>query len=261
MNERQTRTRNTAASLLVTAGLLVSATSFAAGGGGGGGGGGGNAMQISTRDGLYVVDQPVPGEASMAGFVLASQSGSGATPVDTVVTVNGVALIHKPGAAPPWFIVNPEGPQPAVGADGFLHVVATSTSARASRVLNLACPVRVVVTTSPPIGSSLTGATALDMAWTLFPQNAALTSGSSGITFGIDVPQAILSNYDVATGTIGPRLATFQMYDQTTQSAQLAVQPTASTGYVAELSYPGIYVLDGNSGGYCGRVQRYEFTK
>ena len=51
------------------------------------------------------------------------------------------------------------------------------------------------------------------------------------------------------------------MYDQTTQSAQLAVQPTASTGYVAELSYPGIYVLDGNSGGYCGRVQRYEFTK
>jgi len=40
-----------------------------------------------------------------------------------------------------------------------------------------------------------------------------------------------------------------------------AVQPAAATGYVAELRYPGIYKLDGNSGGYCGRAQRYTYLR
>jgi len=39
------------------------------------------------------------------------------------------------------------------------------------------------------------------------------------------------------------------------------VQPAATTGYVAELRYPGVYKLDGNSGGYCGRAQRYTYVQ
>jgi len=30
---------------------------------------------------------------------------------------------------------------------------------------------------------------------------------------------------------------------------------------VSELRYPGVYQLDGNSGGYCGRAQRYTYVQ
>jgi len=214
-------------------------------------------MQVATQHGLYVIDLPQPGEASMSGFVLAEMSGTFSTPADTVVTVNGVPLIHAPGLAPAWFVVDPNGPQPAVGADGFLHISASSASANASRLLDLQCPARVVVATSPAPGSSLAGAAALDMAWTKLPQNNTLFVTGS---FSMDPPAAMLAQYDLATGAIvGP--VGMNVLSQAALDTGIAVQPAAATGYVAELRYPGIYKLDGNSGGYCGRAQRYTYLR
>lgn len=229
----------------------------AGGGGGGAGGGGGGAMQVATQHGLYLVDLPQPGEASVQGFVLASLSGSHATPADTVVTVNGVALMHAPGLAAAWFIVDPQGPQPALGADGLLHIVASSASAKATRALDLACPVRVVVASDPAPGSSLGAAAALDIAWTPLPQNVPLFITGS---FSMDPPAAHLFSYDLASGTIGAFVGQ-SFLGQDATSTSIAVQPSASSGYLAELRYPGVYNLDGNSGGYCGRAQRYTYLQ
>ena len=227
------------------------------GGAGGGGGGGGGGMQIATQHGLYVVDLPMPGEASMTGWVLAAFAGSYFTPEDTVVTVNGVQLIHAPGLVPMFFIVDPNGPQPAVAVDGMLHITASSASTKSTRTLNLPCPSRVVVSTSPAAGASLGGAGALDMAWSPLPQNPSLFVTGA---FSMDPPTARLWGYDLATGVTGEFVGQ-SFLGQTSTGTSIPVQPTASTGYMSELKYPGLYVLDGNSGGYCGRAQRYTYTQ
>jgi len=229
----------------------------AGGTGGGGGGGGGGGMQIATQHGLYLVDLPMPGEAAASGFVLAALAGSYFTPADTVVTVNGVQLIHAPGLAAMYFIVDPNGPQPALGADGMLHITASSASAKSSRTLNLTCPARVVVTTSPAAGASLGGAGVLDMAWSPLPQNVPLFITGS---FSMDPPTARLFGEDLATG-VTTEFVGQSFLSQASTGTSIPVQPTASTGYMAELRYPGTYLLDGNSGGYCGRAQRYTYTQ
>ena len=209
-------------------------------------------MQISVP-GVSVVDIPGPGEPSMIGpgyMVYAALSGgSRATPVDTVVTINGVALIHFPGLAFPYSTLDPNGPQPALGSDSFLHVVTSSVSAKASHKLDLACPARVVQTSVPAPGLSLAGAATLDMAWSPFP-----------VSSGAGVPQLRLRSYDLVTGTSGSFLSSAPL-DWSSTSASLAVLPSASTGYVSELSYFGVYLLDGNSGGVCGRVLCYAYTE
>jgi len=141
---------NAAASTLVAAAvLLTGGAAFAAGGGGaGGGGGGGGKLQIATR-GLFVVDQPRLGEANITGYLIAQLAGGGGTPADTVVTLNGVRLVPMPGTVAGYFIVDPAGPQPALGPDGFLHLVASSVSANNTRQLNLPCSQPVVETTDP----------------------------------------------------------------------------------------------------------------
>ena len=213
-------------------------------------------MQIATQHGLYVVDLPQPGEASLSGFVLASLAGSYFTPPDTVVTVNGVALVHAPGLAAEFFVVDPNGPQPGIGADGMLHIVAASKSAKATRLLDLACPSRLVVATSPAPGTSLGAAPELDMAWATLPQNVPLVL-TANLT---DQPVARLFSYDLAGGSVTGFVGQSFLGQASTDTA-VAVQPTNSTGYVAELRYPGVYLLDGNSGGYCGRAQRYTYTQ
>jgi len=243
--------------LCVTAALASSGSALAAGGAGGGGGGGGGSLQVATQLGMYLVDLPQPGEASMSGFVLAMTSGSYFTPADTVVTVNGTPLIHAPGLAPAWFIVDPNGAQPAVGADNMLHIVASSASINSKRQLDLQCPARAVVATSPAPGFSLGGAQTLDMAWTALPQNVAyiLTANFVG------PPSAMLFSYDLAADTITGFVGQAGALGQQSTTASIPVHPTASTGYLAELRYPGIYKLDGNSGGMCGRAQRFTYLQ
>jgi len=232
------------ASVVVIASVLALPMPVSASGGGGG-------MQISAP-GVFVVDIPGPGEASMIGtysayLIYAALSGGKGTPADTVVTVNGAALVHAPGLAPGYFKLDPSGPQPALGADGFLHVVATSASAKATRNFDVACPARLVETSAPAPGMSLAGVTALAVAWSPFPANPA---GGPGLR---------LRAYDLAKGTTGTVLSGGAVGIDWT-AASLPVVPTASTGYVSELTYSGVYRLDGNSGGVCGRVLRYTYT-
>jgi hypothetical protein len=95
------------------------------------------------------------------------------------------------------------------------------------------------------------------MAWTKLPQNNALFVTGS---FSMDPPAALLAQYDLATGTmVGP--VGMNVLSQASVDTSIAVQPTAASGYVSELRYPGIYKLDGNSGGYCGRAQRFTYLQ
>ena len=208
----------------------------------------GGGLQLATT-GLYVLDAPGPGEPSIDGSILVVGSGHTAAPADTVVTLNGVTLVGSSGT----FHVATTGPQPSLGADGFLHIVASSASAKQSRALDLACPAPIAITTTPPAGSSLTGVSTLVMAWTTqFPQNV-----STVLNF-FDPARATLSAYDPATGTLGAGTGV-TLYQPAPLSVSLATFPT-TTAYRAELRYPGLYLLDGNSGGVCGLAERLPFS-
>jgi len=45
------------------------------------------------------------------------------------------------------------------------------------------------------------------------------------------------------------------------RDATLNVGPTSAAAYVAELRYPGVYFLEGETGGICGRTIRAAFAK
>jgi hypothetical protein len=239
--------------------VALAVSSFAVGnvyaGGGGGGGGGGAKMQIATTHGMNVIEHPDVGQASMTGFVQAALAGDHTTPSDTIVTLNGVRLVHVPGLAPAWFQVDPAGVQPVVGADGFLHITASSVSANTTRTLNLPCPAHMPVTTTPVEDSSLSGVDAVTLAWP-FPlvQNAA-----SVLTF-FDPASVTLASYDLVSGTVTGGIS-FVSLPQTAMSATVPVGPTNSTGYVVKFNYPGQYVLDGNSGGVCAVEERFLFSR
>jgi len=257
-------------SLCVAAALAVSGSAVAKGGvggggggvggggaGGGGGGGGGVNMLLGTDLGLYLVDLPFPGEATISGWVLARLS-NGLIPADMVVTINGTPLVHPPGLAPIIFVVDPNGPQPAVAADNKLHVVASSATFKASRQMDLPCPARAVVATSPAIGSNLGAAGTLDMAWTALPQNTNVALIGNFIPF----PTATLYSYELATGT-NAGVVSQSVLTQLSTTTSLPVGPIASTGYVAELSYPGVHVITDptDAGGWCGRKQRFIYMQ
>jgi hypothetical protein len=226
-----------------------------AGGGGGVGGGGGGKMQIATTHGITVIEHANPGEASMTGLVQAALAGSRMTPADTVVMLNGVRLVHAPGLAPAYFQVDPAGEQPMVGADGFLHITASSASTQTSRALDLQCPAHIPVTTTPAEGASLSGVPSVELAWsTPLPQSA-----TAVLTF-FDPANALLASYDVVSGQVTGGIS-FQTLFQSASGASLPVQPTNSTGYIAKFTYPGVYLLDGNSGGVCGVEERFVFSQ
>jgi hypothetical protein len=221
------------------------------GGGGAGGGGGGGGMQLGTSNGLYLVDNPEPGEASIRGLVVVTGGGA-----DTVVTINGTPLINAPGLASNWFKVDPAGPQPVIGNNGTLTIQSSSKSLNTSRTLSMQCPARVALAATPGVGSSLNGVASVSLAWTQLPQNVALVLTG---TF-MDAPMAVLSSYDIASNTVTGGVNAGQTISQSSVGVTLPVQPAPTSGYLAQLSYPGVYVLDGNSGGNCGRVQRAVFT-
>jgi hypothetical protein len=246
-------------SLCVAAAVAVSGSALGKGGGGGGGGGGhggGANVSIGTDLGLYLVDNPFPGEAAISGWVLARLT-TGTIPADFVVTINGVRLVHPPGMASLIYVVDPNGPQPSVGADNKVHIVASSASNKASRQLDLTCPARAVVATSPGIGSNLGNVGQLDMAWTALPQN----TNYALIGHYIPYPTATLSSYDLATGAPMGTVSQATL-DQTSTGTSLPVAPGAGTGYVVELAYPGVHVTDEqDAGGWCGRKQRYLYMR
>jgi hypothetical protein len=209
----------------------------------GAGGGGGAGLQMATR-GLFVIDAPAAGEAAIAGLV------NTVSPLDAIITLNGVPLVPF---SQNFFTVNPTGPQPTLGADGILHLVLSSASAKATRLLDLVCPARLDVTATPAVGSSLAGASAVTLSWSSFPQNT-----PSVINF-FDPNHAQLDAFDPATGAVEP-LSAFVILDQTKTSVSLPVRAVPSAGHLARLRYAGQYLLDGNSGGVCGREEHLSFA-
>ena len=102
-------------------------------------------------------------------------------------------------------------------------------------------------------GSSLTGVDSLSLSWA-----ASLTSH---VTF-FPVPEnasALLWGYDSATNTLGNAVTFVPVAGAL--GTTIAVAPTDSPGYAVEVSWPGQYLLDGQSGGQCGRVKRLVFAR
>jgi hypothetical protein len=271
------------ASLLALAGCGGGDPSAAAGGGaggpgvGGGGGGGitqppgttdpsssgGSAtLEIGANAGpggtLYFNDRPALGEPTISGLVLVQQN-HGPPPADTVVTLNGATLVHAVlGGVPSqsYFTVDPFEAQPTIAPDGFLHLAASSASAGATRLLHLACPFAAAVTPTPADGSSLAGASTVRLDWTAsLPVNPSTAFG-----FGLVPASASLRGWDAATRALSGTVSTLPL-GPTALEAVLSVAPTGASGYVAELRYPGIFFLDGETGGACGRTQRFVYTK
>ena len=71
---------------------------------------------------------------------------------------------------------------------------------------------------------------------------------------------ALLSSFDLASGPAVSGIA-LQFLGQQSLNATVRVPPTTSTSYQVTLTYPGVYVLDGQTGGMCGRVQRITFAR
>jgi hypothetical protein len=209
---------------------------------------GGGRFEIAANS-LFYNARPLSGEASFLGAVAVTWA-NGPLPADTSVTFNGVPLVFS--STNGWH-VDPAGPQPQPLASGQLTISATSASAGLKRTLTLTCASDEVITADPPEGSALGGTAAVNLSW-----DAAL------VAFDINTPvqeyaNATLWGYDASTDTLG--LGISFVYAVAATGTSLAVGATSSPGYAAEVKWPGQYVLDGNSGGQCGRVKRLLFGK
>jgi hypothetical protein len=215
-----------------------------------------------TGGALFFNDTPAAGQPVISGLVLVALVGTqgAAPPPDTVVTLNGVALVHAVlggAVSPRHFTVDPAGPQPTIGADGFLHLVASSATGGLSRELNLACPPAIAVTLAPPPTSGLAGVSSVRLDW---PAGSLPVQGRDFSAFGLNPPQASLEGLDPATGALS-FIANPTLLAPDAVGATLAVAATAAPAYAVELRYPGVFFLDGETGGACGRTQRFPFSK
>jgi len=221
--------------------------------------------------GLYIVE-PAAGEPTVLGYVVVTlgpvSGGSFIPPADTVVTINGVALLRDPRLNGAYWRVDPASPQPEVHAGGQLVVEATATldagtpkEAVLSRQLVLPCPSDVEVGSTPAPGDVLTPEAAparplhLDTSAdiTLNSQSIPLMAG----TF----PTAQLFGYDPATRTISGFMSAQNLVTPGPLSIDLPVTPGVNTApaTLMELRWPGPWLQDGESGGFCGLVKRWVY--
>lgn len=222
---------------------------------------GSSKLQIAAGDGLWFIDAPAAGESTIGGLVMVSDGRTNPplapAPPDTVVTLNGVTLARALVNGAPsdqFFTVDPAGPQPTIGDDGYLHLTATSASLGATRTLNLPCPFPVGVGSSPGAGSSLSGAASVTLDWAA-PLPTAQPLGPA-------FPTVSLLALDPASGAVAA-VVDARPVSQGALQATLTVHPRpAGSAYVAEARYPhdGIFFFDGNTGGYCGRTTRIAFA-
>jgi hypothetical protein len=227
------------------------------------GGNGSHRFEVGSQSGLYLQD-PGPGEPSVRGFVIVTlgspASGTGfLPPADTVVTMNGVALLRDPTLNGTFFRVDPAGPQPKIGTGGQMVLVASATDPNTGkpiqRSLVLPCPNDIAVSSTPAIGSSLAGAPSVTI------------SSLSDITFNVGVaiaagnfPQATLFGYDRATRTFLPSGSPHNVAPGPV-SITLPVTPTTGDAYLLDLRWPGTFILDGQTGGFCGLAKRWTYSK
>jgi hypothetical protein len=235
-----------------------------AGGAGGGGGGGGGGINFQTPGGLYLVDNPSPGEASVAGYVLPfGPSGSAIVPDN--VTINGVPLVHSPTDVR-WY-VDPAGPQPVIGSN--LAMTIRVSSGGSAKSFTFSCAARVAFATTPAAGASLAGVDSVRATWTKLPQNAT----NNAFFPQLDRPHLILYPYDAASNTATTPIAETSLtsyaglfgISQTDLGATVATLPATSTGFGLELKFAGLLAadpaaLDGLTIASCGRKERLVFT-
>jgi hypothetical protein len=227
------------------------------------GGSGSNRLQIGADPflGLYVVD-PASGEPSVQGFVVVTLN-FGALPAGALVTLNGVPLLRDPSLNGNYWRVDAAGTQPVVGSGGRIVLVATATDPKdgkpVQRTLVLPCPDDVAVASTPAIGSALVPAA---------PPAAPLhVSTTVDLTLNVGIapltgvyPKATLYGYNPATRALvssGPP----QFIAPGPVSLNVPVQATTAGAYLMDLRWPGHWVIDGETGGFCGLVKRWTYTK
>lgn len=219
------------------------------------GGSGSKRWQIgAVGGGLYLAD-PAAGEASVQGLVIVTLD-KGVPPADTVVTINGVALVPAPPSDGRYFKVDPNGPQPPVHPGGRMVLAAASASAGADRHLVLPCATDVAVVASPAMGASLAGATSLQLS---FPSDLTLNPAGIPALAGTS-PVATLEGYDPTTRTLSPgsphAIGAGQL------GLSLPVGTTSARVWLVDLRWPGLFIADGgDSGAFCGIVKRWVHSK
>jgi len=233
-------------------------------GGGGAGGGGGGADACASFQfyaPLYFVDSPVLGEPTLGGFVDVLCKRGGNLPADTTVTVNGLALTKTTD----FFRASGSGPQLQYPADGMLHVAVASVSTGRSRSLDIPCAPLLVITSTPPVGSSLTGVDSVTLSWSApspqIPQNVPAAIAAIGIFYG--QPTSALISYDITTEQPSGIIDQPYFFQEQTSATLLVRTQTTGTDYLAEITYPGpiTFVPDLSTFGYCGRSARVTYAK
>ncbi|MFL5394671.1 MAG: PKD domain-containing protein [Myxococcales bacterium] len=227
------------------------------------GGNGSHRFEMGAGQGLYLQD-PTPGQPTVSGFVVVTLGAAGGglpgnAPADTVVTLNGVPLLRDPALDGNFFRLEPAGPQPRIGWGGQMVLVATGTDPKdgkpIQRQLVLPCPNDITVSSTPAIGSSLAGAATLTV------------TSPSDITLNIGIPlmngifpQATLFGYNRATRTLAPSGSPVNIAPG---PLAVTVPVTATTGdaYLLDLRWPGHFILDGQTGGFCGLAKRWTYAK
>lgn len=221
---------------------------------------GSNRFQMGAADGLYLVD-PALGEPAVQGLVVVTlgsvSSGNFIPPDDTVVTLNGVALLRDPRLNGAYWRVDPAGPQPQVGSGGRMVLVATGTvgGKLVERTLVLPCPTDVLVATTPPVGSALGAAASLHLA---SPSDLTLNVGIPMMAGKF--PQAMLLGYDPATRALSGSGAA-ALIPPGPLSLDLPVTATGAAQYLVDLRWPGQWIVDGETGGFCGLAKRWTYNR
>jgi hypothetical protein len=183
----------------------------------------------------------------------------GNAPADAVVTMNGVPLLRDPNLNGNFFRLDPAGPQPVIGSGGQMVVVATGTDPKTGKAIQrqlvMDCPNDISVTSTPDIGASLAGSPSVTI------------TSTSDITFNVGVPivasifpQATLIGYNRAAGTLAPSGGPHNI-GPGPLSITVPVTPTAADAYLLDLRWPGVFILDGQTGGFCGLAKRWTYTK
>jgi hypothetical protein len=227
------------------------------------GGNGSNRFEMGAAQGLYLED-PAAGEPTVSGFVVVNLGASGGglpgnAPADTVVTMNGVPLLRDPNLNGNFFRLDPAGPKPSIGWGGQMVLVATGTDPKdgkpIQRTLVLPCPTDIEVTSNPEIGSVITGTPSLHI------------TSPSDITLNVGVPLMAnifptvqLFGYDRATRTLAPS-GTAQNIAPGPLDVTVPVTPTAADAFLLDLRWPGVFILDGQTGGFCGLAKRWTYAK
>jgi len=223
---------------------------------------GNNRWQIGSPSGLYVVD-PAAGELAVQGATAGSPPlvivnlDKGMPPADTTVTLNGVQLIRWSGNPDFIWTLDPAGPQPVVGAGGFIELVATTASGGRQRSLVLPVPADLTLGSDPAPGTSLGTAASLTLT---FPASLVLNPpGIPGLA-GV-YPEAFLLGYDPATRTLVSSSYGQALIGAGQLGAIVPVTAAASGQYLLDLRWPGLWQPDGETGAFCGLAKRLNYSR